>query len=209
MAAEVPLLSGDLGNLMNTGTKTTFSAKALLLQTNYKSSDNWTLGVDAGQVSGQDGSTTKFSALYLSPNFQVSNILFKYNLNAPKDSSQSLYDASMTNVRYVKARSTYKSEKWTFDTSVLYAKAVDYAKVGEKFYNHTKYKMSTGVATVAQSDDLGTELDFNSTYQWNNELSVGTNLGYLITGDYFAFTNGVANPTKNSLLIQLNTAIKF
>lgn len=209
LAAEVPLFSGDLGNLMNTGNKTTFSAKALLLQSNFRSSDNWTIGLDAGQVSGQDGSLTKFSAVYLNPNYQVSNILFRYNLNAPADVNQSIYDGSVTNARYLKARSSYKSEKWIFDTSVLYAKAVDYAKAGEKFYNHTKYKMSTGVATVAQSDDLGTEIDFNSTYQWNNELSVGTNLGYLITGDYFGFTNAVANPTKNSLLIQLNTAIKF
>lgn len=211
MTIEVPLFSGNLGKTISTNASTTYSAKALLLQTNYKKSDSWIWGFDFGQVSGHDGNTTKFGALYLNPNYQIANLLFKYNTVALGTPGQavSVYDSYITNARYFKLRSTYTSEKWTFDSALIFAKAIEAAKAGAIAYNHTKNKNFT--ATTSQSDNLGTEVDFNGKYHWNKEISIGTGLGYLFAGDYFAYTNDVTKPNtaKNSLLLQINTAITF
>jgi hypothetical protein len=210
MAIEVPLMSGDLGKTTATTSSTTYSAKAFLLQTNYKHTDSWTIGFDGGQVSGHDGSTAKFSALYLNPNYQVANLLFRYNMAAlGSGQSASVYDSYITNARYFKLRSSYNSEKWTFDSAIIYAKALEVAKAGLVSYNHTNNKMFT--ATTSQSDSLGTEIDFNAKYHWNKEISIGSGLGYLFTGDYFSYTNDATktNAKKSSLLLQVNTSVTF
>ena len=210
MGVEVPLVSGELGKTTSTANTTTYSAKAFLLQANYKRTDTWTMSFDGGQVSGHDGSTTKFSALSLNPNFQVANILFRYNMAALGDSThqKSVYDSYITNARYFKLRSSYSSEKWTFDTSIIYATALEIATAGQKAYNHSTNKTFTAAAT--QSKNLGTEVDINTKYHWNKEISIGSGIGYLITGDYFGFTNtSTPNTPKSSLLLQLNTSVTF
>ena len=210
-AVEVPLVSGDLGHTNTSGNITSYSAKAILLQSNYKSSDSWTFGFDAGQVSGDDGSSTKFGALYLNPNYQIANLLFRYNIAAigTAGNSDSVYDSYITNARYFKLRSSYSTEKWTFDTAIIHAKAMETAKAGKAAYNHTKNKIFT--ATTNQSNNLGTELDVNATYKWNNEIAVGVGAGYLMTGDYYSYTNtpGVTNKASSSLVLQINTSVTF
>lgn len=211
MAIEVPLMSGELGKTTAAASATTYSAKAFLIQTNYKHTETWTMGLDAGQVRGHDGSSGKFSALYLNPNYQVANLLFRYNIAALGDSTHatSVYDSYITNARYFKLHSSYNSEKWTFDTAIIYAKALEVAKAGEVAYNHTKNKLFT--ATTNQSDSLGTEIDFNAKYHWNKEISIGSGLGYLFTGDYFGYTNDATkqNQAKSTLLLQINTSVTF
>lgn len=208
VAVEVPLISGDIGKLTN-GSARSYSAKAVVLQTNYRANDFWTFGLDGGQIAGDDGSTSKFGAVYLHPNYQVANILFRYNLNALANSDQSVYDSYITNALYLKLRSSYSTEKWTFDTGVIYAKAQETATVGRKAFNHTKNRYFTAATT--QSDDLGTEIDLNATYKWNNEIKIGAGFGYLLTGDYFAFTNDAINKNeaKSSMVLQLNTSVTF
>jgi hypothetical protein len=119
-----------------------------------------------------------------------------------------LYDSYITNARYFKLRSTYNSEKWTFDSAIIYALAMETAKTGVQAFNHTTGKIFT--AAAEQSNKLGTEIDVNAKYRWNNEVSIGSGLGYLITGDYFAFTNTASpNAVKSSMLLQINTAVSF
>jgi hypothetical protein len=212
LTVEAPLMSGDLGNVSGyaPGTKMSYSAKAFILQSNYKMSDAWTIGLDAGQVSGQGDDTGKFSALYLNPNYQVANLLFRYNLSAVSDGAQSIYDSYLTNARYFKLRSTYNSEKWTFDYALIMATAMEVAEAGKNAYNHTKFKTITNSNTT-QSNSLGTEVDVNARYQWNKEISIGSSLGYLITGDYFAYTNDATKPNEaqSSYVLQLNAAVSF
>jgi hypothetical protein len=209
-AVEVPLMTGNLGHVYSSTTVSEYSTKAILLQSNYQASDSWNFGIDAGDVSGSDGSTTKVSATYLNPNYQIANLLFRYNLNAVANyTSQSVYDSYMTNAQYVKLKGSFSTEKWTFDSALIYAKAKEVAKSGSLAFNHTKNKYFTAVAN--QSDSLGTEFDFNMKYHWNKEVSIGSSLGYLFTGDYFAFTNDTANnnTVKNSMALQVNTLITF
>jgi hypothetical protein len=207
-AVEVPLVSGDLGKNA-AGQARSYSAKAIIVQTNYKASDFWTFGFDGGKVAGDDGSSLKFGALYLNPNYQVANILFRYNLNAIKDHNQSIYDSYITNTLYLKLKSSYSTEKWIFDSGLIYAKAEQVAKAGSVAYNHTKNKIFNAVTN--QSKNLGTEIDLNATYKWNNEIRIGGGFGYLITGDYYSYTNDAANlnEAKSSMLIQVNTSVTF
>ena len=211
MAIEVPLMSGTLGKF-TTGVSS-YSAKALLLQTNYKHNDSWTFGFDAGQASGHDGNNGTFGALYLNPNYQVANLLFRYNLSAiakeiTDTNTASIYDSYITNTRYFKLRAGYASEKWTFDSALIKAIALKVAKTGSGAYNHATNKRFD--ANANQSNNLGTEIDLNADYHWNKEISIGTGLGYLVTGDYFGFTNtATPNSVKNSMLLQLNTSVTF
>lgn len=211
IAVEVPLMSGDLGKTIAGGPTVSYSTKAILAQTNYHLNDSWTFGLDGGHVNGHDGSASKFGALYLNPNYQVANLLFRYNIGAIGSNgvNGSVYDSYITNAMYLKLRSSYSTEKWIFDTAIIYAKALETAEAGKVAYNHTKNKLFT--ATTTQSDSLGTEIDMNATYKWNNEISIGAGLGYLITGDYFSYTNdpAIKNEAKSSLLLQVNTSVTF
>jgi hypothetical protein len=209
VAVEVPLLSGELGHVYDATTYSSLSAKAILVQTNYQHNDFWNFGIDVGDVSGNDGSTSKFSASYLNPNFQVANLLFKYNVAAiGAGSTESVFDSNITNTQYLKARATYSSEKWILDFAFIKAKAKEVAKTGVMSFNHSKNKFFTAAAN--QADDLGSEFDFGTKYKWNKEISIGTSLGYLMAGDYFAFSNtATPNSTKNSLMLQINTLVTF
>jgi len=203
---ELPLLSGDLKTAIPSST---ISSKALLVQSNYRWTDSWTIGFDFGQVSGHDGSNTKYSALYLNPNYQIANLLFRYNLTAiGTPGANSIYDSYITNARYFKLRSRYNSEKWTFDQALIFAQAMEVAKTGTSAYNHTTNTIYA--ANANQDKNLGTEIDLNANYHWNKEISVGAGLGYLITGDYFGFNNtATPNATQSSLLLQINTSVTF
>lgn len=207
---EVPLVAGDLGKTGATDRVTTISTKAFLLESTYKVKDDFNVGIDAGFVNGHDGSAGTFGALFLHPNYQVANLLFRYNIAAlgGTSASDSVYDSYITNATYFKIRSQYNTEKWIFDSAIIYAIAQETAHTGQVAYNHTKNKIFTAAAD--QDDNLGTEIDLNATYKWNNEVRISGALGYLFTGDYFGFTNtATPNEAKNSLLLQINTSVTF
>lgn len=213
-AVEVPILSGDIGTLFTTNINdsTKFNTKAIILESNLKVSDSWKLGLDGGKVNGEDGGASSFGAMYLHPNYQIANLLFRYNLRgvaAPNGNNPiSLYDSYITNTMYLKLKAQYTTEKWTWDTAFIYAKALETAKVGATSFNHQTNKTFT--ANFDQSDDLGYEYDLSFNYQWNKEIKIGGDFGYLFTGDYFGYTNTSAkNQTKNTYVFQLKTSIDF
>ncbi len=205
---EVPILSGELGNLFGSGV-TKYKAKAYILETHYKTSGSWSFSLLAGMVSGDDGVDNSFDAMYLNPNYQVANLLFRYNLQAvANNNGYSIYDSYINNATYVKLGSTYQSEKWKWDIAGIWAKADQTAKAGTRSYNHLTNKTFT--ANYDQKDDLGLELDTGFEYKWNSEVTVGANLGYLFTGKYFGYTNtATENEVNNSYVLQLRTAISF
>lgn len=206
---EVPLLSDNLGDLFS-GSRTRVKGKAYLLESEYRINNSWKVDLNAGRISGDPASGNSFEAMYLNPNYQVSNLLFRYNLRAVSDPQNiSIYDSYMTNATYLQLGGTYSTEKWTWEASVLWAQANEVARRGSDAFDHHQNVIFT--AQDDQSKDLGWEVDINFNYQWNNEISVGGGVGYLFTGDYFAFTNDPTrkNETENSLILQLRTAIEF
>tara|TARA_R110000868_G_scaffold100128_5_gene275407 strand:+ start:2053 stop:3510 length:1458 start_codon:yes stop_codon:yes gene_type:complete len=207
VALEVPLLSGEIGNYFENGSIVKYKAKALLLESSYKLSNKWKLLFFAGQVSGQGAGGNDFEAMYLHPNYQVANLMFRYDLRAISNGAQ-IYDSYVNNATYAKLGAEYATGKWTWDGSVIWAKADQTAQTGKTSYNHATGKTFTAAAT--QSDDLGTEFDFGFNYKWNNEVHVGASAGYLMTGDYYAFTNtATPNDADNTMVLQVRSSIEF
>jgi hypothetical protein len=209
VGVEVPIVSGNLGNVYNNGTSAKAKAKAIIFESNYRPSKSWQFSLFAGQVDGHDGDTSSFDAMYLNPNYQVANILYRYNLSAVADGNQNVYDSYITNTTYVKLQAKYFTEKWTWDAGLIYATAKETAKSGQSSFNHERNRVFN--ANGDQDKDLGYELDLGFNYKWNNEIQFGSSLGYLFSGDYWGYNDvaGSKNEVKNSLLFQARTSISF
>ena len=207
---EVPILSGELGDLYQNNTSTKYKARAILLESTYKLSETWKLKLHGGNVSGDSGSQSSFEAMFLHPNYQVANLMFRFNTRAVSDPNNiNVFDSYITNATYVKLAAQYAGQKWSFDFAGIWAKANEVAKATGSAYNHSTNKIFT--STVAQQDDLGMEFDAGFNYQWNKEISIGGDLGYLMTGDYYAYTNSTSttNEADDTFMLQLRTAIEF
>lgn len=209
IAVEAPFFSGEIGTITSTATK--YDANAIIAQTNYKFGDSWKVGLDFGKVSGDAGSKTKFSAMYLNPNFQIANILFKYNRDslANVSGSESLYSSYVNNVTYFKLKAELSNDEWRWYFNAIYAQAVEAAsKTQTSAFNHSRNLYFT--PTVDQDKNLGIEFDVNFNYQYNEELSFQGSFGYLSTGDYFAYNNtSTPNATKNAYAITVGTIVSF
>ncbi len=207
MEVEAPIFSGEMGNLYGGGT-TKYKARAVLLETSYALNKSWSLGLDAGTVSGDDGGRSSYDAMYLHPNYQIANLLFRYNTRAISDNSKNVYDSYVTNVQYLKLSGMYEVDKWLWEAALIYAKADQTASNGQQAYNHLNNKTFT--ANAEQESDYGMELDFNFKYKWNQEIHVDGGVGYLMTGDYYAFNNtSTPNATKDSYLLQIRASLDF
>ena len=210
LAIEVPIMSGKIGKTF--GPDTGYKAKAFIFESQFDMANNLSLHFDAGKVSGDSGSDSHFEAMYLNPNYQIANLLFRYNLRAMSRSAEpnvrSVYDSYIHNTTYLKFGLTYQIEKWVWDAALIWARADKAAQMKKFAYNHLTNKRFLAAAT--QSKELGQEIDINFRYLWNNEISIGGAFGYLITGDYFGYTNSAnKNKVDNSFVLQLNTAITF
>ena len=210
MAVEIPIFSGTIGNFYGRGNIDKYKARAILFEGGYKFSDTWSLLAQAGDVSGDSGEESTLEAAYLHPNFQVANLLFRYNLRAVADpTKENVFDAHVTNTSFLKLALEYTGQKWTWNMASILARASEVATSGRSAFNHATGRVYQ--ARDTQEDSLGMEIDLNLDYRWNKEISVGLGLGHLFTGDYYAFTNDPSNPgkAKNSFIAQLKTAIDF
>lgn len=205
---EIPLLSGDVGKLVNNDDVASYKATAFIVNNTFKVSPAHTVALNLGKVSGDSGSKSSYEALFLNPNFQVANLLFRYNLSAVGDKDQNVYDSYITNTFYAKFSHTYFSNNWSWENAVIWAKAQEVAKKGENAYNHAKNKYFTAVAD--QDSSLGFELDSNINYKWNTAVTISGSVGYLFAGDYFAFNN-TATPgeVQNSFVLSSAVNLSF
>jgi len=208
VAGEVPILSGEIGHLYNSTSVSKYGAKAFIFEAKHELSDNTTFFANIGHVSGHSGVESSYDAMYLNPNYQIANLLFRYNLMAVGDSSRNVFDSYITNAKYFKFGSTLRSERASWNFAAIYAIANETAVANTKSYNHDSNRLFN--ATTSQSNKLGTELDVDFDYRWNNETHLGSSLGYLFTGDYYAFTNtATENTPKNSFVILFKSSLEF
>ncbi|MCY4524358.1 MAG: hypothetical protein OXB84_06435, partial [Halobacteriovoraceae bacterium] len=210
-AVEMPLLSGQIGDVYGSKQGINYKARAIIFESSMKLGNSWKIGFDWGKVNGDNGSTGSFDAMYLHPNYQIANVLFRYNRKAVADpDAVNIYDSHINNATYFKFHSEYNSGKWTFRNALIMASADEVAKASDgRAFNHlTNVTFTPG---LDQESDLGLEFDFNMDYRWNTETTIGMGLGYLFSGDYFAYTNdpAVSHEAENSFVIQLNTSVKF
>ncbi len=196
IAAEGSLQSGDYGNVYQDGTgKSKLSSSAYILDARYELNPKWDLGFMGGQVSGDKGATNKFEAAYLHPNFQVAELMFRYNYAAFSEGGRSIFDSSVMNTRFYKIHGNYKTDKWTWKSALIMASALETAQAGSKAYHHEEnYRFNS---TQKQSNNLGFELDFGFDYRWNPNVTISGYYGYWKVGDYYAFTN-----TANTLSLK-------
>ena len=207
---EIPLVSGTLGHLFgNNGGEINYTAKAIIFESSYQFNPKWSLYVNAGQVSGDSGANGQFEAMYLNPNYQIANLLFRYNRTAVSNKNLNIYDSYLTNTRYFKIAGEHSTQKWTWNWAVIQAWAMESAKVGQRSFNHRTNKRFD--AKQSQNDDLGLEFDVNFKYRWNSAISISGSFGYLLSGAHWEFTNDpeINNNTQNSYALQLQTAVTF
>ena len=205
---EVPIANGYFSNLYNDQGKTNYNAHALLFELSYKKSPKWSFASKLGYVSGDKGKVDKFSAFYVNPNYQIASLLFNYNLVNMANNDASIWDCYLTNVKYLRLQATYATDKWDYTGAIITAIANEVAKNGKPAFNHEKnYRFD---AAADQKKSYGTEIDLDLTYHWNQEIAVTGSIGYLLAGDYYAFTNA-ENKAKvqNPYLIQAKVGMNF
>jgi hypothetical protein len=211
LGVEVPIMSGEIGQLYSSGVTTKLKTKAFIVENKYLLTDSWVLGFDAGDVSGDSGGQSSFEAMYLNPNYQFANLMFRFNNRAISgtNTNVSIFDSYVTNVRYFKLYAIYSSSKTEWKPALIWAKAKEVAIANTSAFNHERNRLFTAVAD--QSDDLGMEVDLDFTYNWSQEVKLGISSGYHFVGDYYAFTNNnsVVNSAKNSFVIQFKSDIRF
>jgi hypothetical protein len=205
---EVPMISGEMSNVFGTQQKDTYKTFALFSENSYRFNDNWNFGVNFGYASGEDGNGPNFEAFYTHPNYKVANILFRYNMFATNNTTQSIFDAYLTNVQYMRIPVSFIAGSWTFEAAYIYAKAIESAQNGKSAFEHEKNQFFTASGT--QGKNYGSEIDVNVLYQWNSNVSVSINLGYLFVGDYYKFTNSTQSLNlENSYLLQSGVIATF
>lgn len=187
VTAEASLQSGDYGNIYAAGENSQLSAQAYVLNAAYDLNPKWDIGVLAGQATGDDGSSSKFEAAYLHPNFHIADLMFRYHYPSFNEGERSIFDSSITNARFYKLYGNYKTDKWTWKAAAIFATALETAKTGKNAYHHEEnYRFAS---TQEQDDDYGYELDFGFDYMWNPNVTISGYYGYWFVGDYYSFNN--------------------
>jgi hypothetical protein len=203
VSAEGSLQSGKYGNIYGAGQgDSKLASTVYMVDAKYELNPKWEMGVLAGQVSGDKGSTSKFEAAYLHPNFQIAELMFRYYYPGFAEGGRSIFDSSITNTQFYKMKANYKTDKWTWKSAFIMAKALQTAKSGQRAYHHEEnYSFQS---TQKQSNNMGYELDVGFDYRWNPNVTISGNYGYWFVGDYYAFTNqakklGITNIHGGSL----------
>jgi len=187
LSLEVPIISGTIGNANNDSTDVTYSTQGFVFEGYHKFSDKIELNLYLGHLQGDhSASEGEYNTLFLNPNYQIANIMFRYNVEALNDASQNVFDSYMSNSLYGKLEGRYIDGKSIWDIGLIYAKANEVSN--------------------DQSDDLGLEIDLNYKYQWNDEMAFHLNSGYYFSGEFFNVGNAEA---KNSYIIGLGTILSF
>ena len=184
--AEASVQSGDYGDVYANGTNSKIAANAYVLEAKYELNPKWDLGFNGGQVSGDKGSTNKFEATYLHPNYHIAELMFRYNYAAFNEGGRSIFDASITNSQFYKIYGNYKTDKWTWKSALIMGKAMQTAKAGRSYHHEENYSFTS---SQKQNSDMGYELDFGFDYRWNPNVVISGSYGYWFVGDYYSFTN--------------------
>jgi hypothetical protein len=229
LGAELPIYSGEIGDVNGVGQRNTYKATAIALEGALKF-DSWKHSIKAGSVPGQSPTTvgalnhgTAFGAMQFHRAYKLGQILFNYNLGnfggvnpdliptTPAAGAAagiyppaaSPYDASITNAKYLMLSSEKRWEQWGLNFGVVWAKANQTAKAGKDAFNHRTRTYFTSVAD--QGSNMGIEADIGTRYNWDDNISFGADVGLLFPGDYFKYIN---NPAVQSGATPV-TAISF
>src|SRR5690606_10623078 len=113
VSAEGSYQTGKFGNIYGDGENTKISATAAVLDVKYELNPKWEVGALLGSASGNDASSSKFGASNLNPNFQIADLMFRYNYAAINEGGRSIFDSSVNNANFFRLWGNYKTDKWT------------------------------------------------------------------------------------------------
>ena len=208
LTIEVPTMSGEYGNVYNTGSNSRISSSSILAETIWSPSVKWDIGLHVGQIGGDKGDSQRFEGMSLNPNYHIAELMFRYNYPAFNEGQGNIFDAYMTNVRFAKFHMHYKTDKWTWNAAAIMAKALQTAKTNRTGYHHEENYSFNSLED--QNDDYGTEIDLGFDYQWNPNVTVSAFLAYWLVGDYYAYNNdpatsiGLENVTGGGMKIGID-----
>lgn len=211
-ALEAPIAGGKINGV-------SYSSYAIIGEAKYHSNPNWTWGLMAGKVPGQKNDAlasegtvnpSGWNMFYLNPNYKLGHILFNYNLRAmgrvnrtvttsgttSQVQRDNIYDNPITNANYASLSAAYTRGKWVWTWKLITATADQTADAGQSYFNTWNRSYSTNAAGGKQGSKIGTEGDFSLDFNWDEYTQMGLDLGYLATGDYFAFS-GTATPNQH------------
>jgi hypothetical protein len=234
VGVEVPLYSGQIGDINAVGSRNNLSATALAFEAALKY-DTWKHSLKAGSAPGQEAQTTgsrsnSFGGMSFHRAYKLGLIMFNYNLarfgaanpdSVPGDNQTgnnlnatdrtiNPYDAAITNARYVMLSTEKHWEQWGLNAGAIWASANHSAQAGKDFYNpQTNSYYASG---VDQGKSLGIELDIGGRYNWDDNISFGLDAGILFPGSYLktlGSTNGSDTLSKNVAAISISAATVF
>ncbi|MFK8136957.1 MAG: hypothetical protein AB8E15_01235 [Bdellovibrionales bacterium] len=199
LALEFAQQDGDTGIFVG-AQEISMSGTGLAIEAGYKLSPNLKFEGRFGYASGDDINTTdKYEGFQFDRNYDVALLLFNHRLGTTDFLKTESIGGSTTggvdteyisNAIYLAPKLVYQtSDKWTFDTSLIYATLHD------------------GVLDSSVSKDLGLEIDFGMSYFHNPQTELRAEFGYLFAGE--AFAGNTSQPTTNSYIISTKAAISF
>ncbi len=235
LALEAPIFTGEIGDVNGVGTRNTYKATALAIESALKY-DTWRHTLKFGTAPGQSAALTgarggNFSAVQFHRSYKIGMIMFNYNLanlgptnpdcvppsvggSTPSPScvsptASSPYDAMITNARYVMLSTQKNWEQWGLNFGVVWAQANETAQAGKDFFHHRTRQWFTSAAT--QSKNMGFEFDLGARYNWDDNISFGADFGLFLPGDYFKYINSATaqGPAKAVNAISFTGATVF
>jgi hypothetical protein len=219
IGAEIPIYSGEIGDMNGVGARNNYKATAIALETAYKA-ETWKHSLKLGSAPGQGAATTgargkSFGAMQFHRAYKLGQILFGYNLGQfgqvnPDASSAgtadlasvSPYDSAITNAKYLMFASEKKWEQWGMNFGFVYAQANETAQAGKDAYNHRTKTWFTSNAT--QDSQMGFEIDIGTSYNWDDNITFGADLGMFFPGKYFEYINSSRKSAADTV-----TALSF
>lgn len=222
LAAELPVTSGATGGV-------NYSTVAVAAEVNYQFNETWEVNFKGGSAPGQSNNTVqnfgdKYKAFFFNPNYKIGTVLFNYQLanfagypggntdnnpNAPAQGQLSPWDNPIANATYITAGGMLRTDKWRFNTGVLYARAPEVAQTGQYFYN--TWQRRQVLATGNQDHNLGFEWDLGAGFQWDENTIFRLDGGILFPGSFFKFSNvpGVDNGVSPVFAATARVGVNF
>lgn len=206
MGAEAPISTGKVNGIG-------YSSFAVAGNVQYKMSESWTTDLNFGQAPGQENTAAsrpgRINAFYFHPDYRPALIMFNYalqnfagiqtqnNPNVSANQMSSVFYNPVTNARFVTLGATTTTDKWKFYGKFIYATALKSAQAGSYYFNQwSRHFVNTAAAASAQQKGLGWEWDMGTTFQWDDHVQFGTDLGFFAPGQFYKFSNtAVQNPT--------------
>lgn len=205
-AGEIPITTGDVSGVE-------YRTWAVALESKWDINRSWMVNGKVGHAPGQPDSETAvpgvFKGYSFNPNYKVGLIMFNYqfrnfagpntlhNPSTTANNLQSPFDNPITNANYLNLGGAFKTSKWTFRGNFVMAKADEAAGGSNFFYNTwTRSYQLKQANTGPQNSFLGWEMDYGTTFDWDENFQFNFDLGWWFPGGYYKFTN-TPNETIN------------